>query len=167
MAVAGVKKVHVFGANAILPWLAEEKHPIPLAGFVPSRELEVSVGDEKLDTLIDRAIGELSAFDETFSVYADGVGPASFQAPVQWQRRARVRHEPASGVEIVVPHPHDLIFSKLSAGRPKDFEFAQALAPCFPMPEAVQQQLLQELGAAHPTLIKNLEENLQRWQAIL
>ncbi|MGH7494774.1 MAG: hypothetical protein ACREOO_20575 [bacterium] len=166
-AVAGVKKVHVFGANAILPWLAEEKHPIPLPGFVPSRELDVSVGDDKLDTLIDGAIGELSAFDETFAVYAHGLGLSSFQAPVHWQTRARVRQEPVSGVEIIVPHPYDLIFSKLAAGRAKDFEFANALVPYFPVPAAVQQQLLEEFGAAHPTLIKNLQDNFQRWREIL
>ena len=125
------------------------------------------MGDEKLDTLIDGAIGELSAFDETFSVYALGVNLTSFQAPRHWQGRARVRQEPASGVEIIVPHPHDLIISKLAAGRPKDFEFARALTPYFQMPEAVQQQLMEEFAAAHPNIANNLQANLQRWRALL
>lgn len=29
-AVADVKKIYVFGANAIIPWLAETGHSIPL-----------------------------------------------------------------------------------------------------------------------------------------
>ena len=166
-AVAGVKKVYVFGANAVLPWLQEERHPIPLPNVTPSRELEVSVGDDRLDTLIDGANGELSAFDETFSVYAHGVGLASFHAPMHWQHRARVRQEPTSGVEIIVPHPHDLIFSKLVAGRPKDFEFATALAPVFPIAELVQLELVKEFEAAHPEHVQSLSENLLRWQAHL
>jgi hypothetical protein len=65
--------------------------------------LDVSVGDDKLDTLIDGAIGELSAFDETFSVYAHRDGLVSFQTPVHWQKRARVRQGPANRVEIIFP----------------------------------------------------------------
>ena len=166
-AVAGVQKVFAFGANAILPWLAENRHPIPLPNFVPSRELDVSVDDEKLDALIDGAIGELSAFDETFSVYAHGLSLASFQAPAHWQQRAHVRSEPASGVEIIVPHPHDLMIAKLAAGRPKDFEFACATAWYFPLSEAAQQKLMTEFEAAYPNLAKNLRENFQRWQILL
>ncbi|MGH7601241.1 MAG: hypothetical protein ACREOI_33200, partial [bacterium] len=132
-AVAGVQQVYVFGANAIIPWLAQVQHTIPLPNFVPSRELDISAGDEKLDTLIDGSIGELSSFDQTFSVYAHGVNLAAFQAPANWRQRTGKRIEPVSGIEIIVPHPHDLIISKLSVGRPKDFDFAVSVARLFPM----------------------------------
>ena len=92
-AIASVQKVYVFGANAIIPWLANSGLPIPLPEFEPSRELDISVGDEKLDTLIDGAIGELSAFDETFFVYAHGVSLSVFQAPRNWLERAGKRTE--------------------------------------------------------------------------
>ncbi|MGH7457328.1 MAG: hypothetical protein ACRENG_38615 [bacterium] len=69
-AVAGVKKIYVFGANAIIPWLARFGYSIPLSDLESSRDVDVTVGDAKLDLLIDGAIGELSSFDQTFSVYA-------------------------------------------------------------------------------------------------
>jgi hypothetical protein len=163
-AVAGVKKIHVFGANAIIPWLVESGHPIPLLDFVPSRELDVSVGDEKLNTLIDGAIGEFSVFDETFSVYAHGVSLLNFQAPVNWQQRVGRRIEPVSGVEIIAPHPHDLIISKLIAGRPKDFDFAVSVARLFPMPDNVLNDLVEEFRAMHPQAEAALRANIQIWK---
>jgi hypothetical protein len=163
-AVAGVKKVYVFGANAIIPWLAQAQHAIPLPDFVPSRELDVSVGDEKLDTLIDGSIGELSSFDQTFSVYAHGVNLAAFQAPANWRQRTGKRIEPVSGVEIIAPHPHDLIISKLSAGRPKDFDFAVSVARLFPMPENVLNDLVDEFRAVHPQAEAALRANVEIWR---
>jgi hypothetical protein len=163
-AVADVKKIYVFGANAIIPWLAQTGHPIPLPDFTPSRELDVSVGDEKMDTLIDGAIGELSAFDQTFSIYAHGVELATFQAPANWQRRTEKRIEPTSGVEIIVPHPHDLIISKLAVGRPKDFEFAVSAAKLFPIADNVLNDLVDEFRAAHPQAEAALRANVEIWQ---
>jgi hypothetical protein len=166
-AVAGVKKVYAFGANAIIPWLAQSKHPIPLPGLTPSREIDISAGDEKLDTLIDGAIGELSAFDDTFSVYAHGVSLGAFKAPVNWRQRAGSRIEPVSGTEIVVPHPHDLIVSKLAAGRPKDFEFAVAAAKLFPITDNEVEQLVQEFRQAYPEMEKQLRMNFETWKRLM
>jgi len=163
-AVAGIKKVYVFGANAIIPWLAQAGHSIPLPDFVPSRELDISVGDEKMDTLIDGSIGELSVFDQTFSVYAHGVSLSAFQAPANWQKRAAQRTEPVSGVEIIVPHPHDLIISKLAVGRPKDFAFAVAVARLFPMADAELKNLIGEFRAVHPQAEAALRANVEIWQ---
>ena len=160
-AVADVKKIYVFGANAIIPWLAQSGHPIPLPDFTPSRELDVSVGDEKMDTLIDGAIGELSAFDQTFAVYAHGVDLASFQAPANWRQRTGKRTEPMSSVEIIVPHPHDLIISKLAAGRPKDFDFAVSVARLFPITDSVLNDLMDEFRVAYPQAEVALRANVE------
>jgi hypothetical protein len=163
-AVAGVQQVYVFGANAVIPWLAQAQHAIPLPDFVPSRELDVSVGDERLDTLIDGSIGELSSFDQAFSVYAHGVNLAAFQAPANWRQRTGKRTEPVSGVEIIVPHPHDLIISKLNAGRPKDFDFAVSVARLFPMTDDVLNDLMEEFRAAHPQAEAALRANVEIWR---
>jgi len=163
-AVAGIKKVYVFGANAIIPWLAPAGHSIPLPDFVPSRELDISVGDEKMDTLIDGSIGELSVFDQTFSVYAHGVSLSAFQAPANWQKRAGKRTEPVNQVEIIVPHPHDLIVSKLAVGRPKDFAFAAVAARLFPMTDVELNNLIDEFRAAHPQADAVLRANIEIWQ---
>ncbi len=76
--VADVKRIYAFGANAIIPWLAQLGHPIPLPNLEPSRDVDVTTGDAKLDLLIDGAIGEMSLFDRTFSVYAHSVDFALF-----------------------------------------------------------------------------------------
>lgn len=166
-AIANVKKVYVFGAKAIILWLANAGHPIPLPGFLPSRELDISAGDDKLDTLIDDAIGELSYFDETFSVYAHGVGLSTFQAPSNWLKRAGKRTEPAIGIEIIVPHPHDLIISKLVAGRPKDFDFATLVHKLYPMSKEEIENLLAEFQQAYPSSFSALQKHLEMWQSSL
>lgn len=163
-AIANVSQVYVFGANAILPWLAAAGHPIPLPAFNPSRELDLSVGNDALDTLIDGAIGELSSFDQTFSVYAHGVSLSSFQAPINWQSRMARRTEPVRGVEIMTPHPHDLMLAKLVAGRPKDFEFARRVAVLFPVTEEEIERLVEEFRQAHPQTVRQLLQNLETWR---
>lgn len=163
-AVAGTQKVYVFGANAIIPWLVQAGHSIPLSGFVPSRELDLSVGDEKMDTLIDGSIGELSVFDQTFAVYAHGVSLSAFQAPANWQKRAGKRTEPVHQIEIIAPHPHDLIISKLAIGRPKDFDFAVVVARLFPMTDAELNNLLDEFRAVHSQAVAALHANVEIWK---
>jgi hypothetical protein len=162
--VAGVRKIYAFGANSIIPWLAQAGHVIPLSNLEPSRDVDVTTGDAKLDILIDGAIGELSPFDKTFAVYAHSVDFALFQAPVNWQQRTAKRTEPMSGVEIIVPHPHDLIISKLAAGRPKDFEFAVAVSSLFPITDYVLNNLIDEFRAVHPQAEAALRANVEIWQ---
>jgi hypothetical protein len=162
--VADVKRIYAFGANAIIPWLAQVSRSIPLPNLKPSRDVDVTTGDEKLDLLIDGTIGEMSLFDKTFSVYAHSVNFALFQAPANWRQRTGKRIEPASGVEIIVPHPHDLIISKLSAGRPKDLDFAVSVARLFPMPDDVLNDLVEEFHAAHAQAEAALRANVEIWR---
>ncbi len=84
-AVAGVKKIYVFGANVIIPWLARAGYPIPLSDLESSRDVDVTTGNAKLDTLIDGAIRELSLSDKPFFVYAHSVDFALFQTSANWQ----------------------------------------------------------------------------------
>jgi hypothetical protein len=164
-AVAGVKRVYVFGDTAIIPWQAQSGRSIHLPDFAPSREVDISAGDEKLDTLIDGSIGELSAFDETFAVYAHGVSLDAFKAPANWQQRTASRTEPVSGTEIIVPHPHDLIFSKLVAGRPKDFDFVVAAVKLFPITDVELDRFVQEFRQAYPEEEMRLRGNIETWKS--
>jgi len=163
-AIAGVKKIYAFGANAIIPWLAQFGFPIPLSDLESSRDVDVTVGDADLDLRIDGAIGEFSLFDQTFSVYAHSVDFALFQAPMNWQQREGKRMEPTSGVEIIAPHPHDLIISKLAVGRPKDFAFAVVVARLFPMTDIELYNLIDEFRNAHPQAEAALRGNVEIWQ---
>lgn len=164
-AVADMKRVFTFGDSAIIPWLAQSGRSISLPDFTPSREVDISVGEENLDALIDGSIGELSAFDETFSVYAHGVSLEAFQAPVNWQQRAGSRTEPVSGVEIIVPHPHDLIISKLAAGRPKDFDFAISAAKFFPLSDIELDRLMKEFEEKYSAAANTFRGQVEDWKS--
>jgi hypothetical protein len=119
--IANVREVTVFGASAIVPWIARDR---PSAPFWHSRELDIDPGGDKLATLVDGSIGEGSYFAETFGVYAHGVTLEVFTAPSDWSSRAETFIEPVAEVRIRTPHPLDLTVSKLTRGDPKDWAFA-------------------------------------------
>lgn len=77
--------------------------------------------------LIDGSIGELSPFHDTFGYYAQGVPPGTAILPDGWEARAVVVSGPGTrGARGLCPEPHDLVVSKLLAGRDKDLAFARA-----------------------------------------
>jgi len=74
--------------------------------------------------LVDGAIGELSAFHETFGYYAHGVGPHTATLPREWESRlVRVEGPGTAGAVGLCLDPHDLAISKLIAGREKDLYY--------------------------------------------
>lgn len=81
--------------------------------------------DAKSDE-VDGSIGELSAFHETFGYYAQGVSVTTAVLPEGWRERC-VPFDDADPSGPVCIELHDLVVSKLVAGRPKDLEFATAL----------------------------------------
>jgi hypothetical protein len=107
---------------------------------------------------------EFMFFDETFSVYAHSVDFALFQAPANWQQRTGKRTKPVSGVEVIVPHPHDLVISKLNVGRPKDFDFAVSVARLLPMTDGVLNEPVDEFRAVHPQAEPALRANFEIWR---
>lgn len=77
--------------------------------------------------LIDGSIGEGSMFHETFGYYAQGVAPETAVLPAGWQGRViAVRGPGTRGATGLCLEIHDLVVSKLVAGREKDLEFAAA-----------------------------------------
>jgi hypothetical protein len=79
---------------------------------------------------IDGALGDGSDFHEQFGFYGHGVGPETPRAPAGWlDRSKRVVFAPYGGWKNeAVGHfmeAHDLVLSKLVAGRPKDFEYTE------------------------------------------
>jgi hypothetical protein len=79
---------------------------------------------------IDGALGDGSPFHRQFGYYAHGVGPETAKAPAGWERRLvrldipprlRSPQRPvARCLEI-----HDLVLSKLVAGRDRDIDYAR------------------------------------------
>jgi hypothetical protein len=79
---------------------------------------------------VDGAIGDGSQFHRTFGYYAHGVGPETAKLPRGWEdRRMRVEVPPRRGSKrkpvAYCPEIHDLVLSKLAAGRERDIDYAR------------------------------------------
>lgn len=116
----------------------------------------------ELADLIDGTLGELSPFHETFGYYAHGVGETTATLPAGWQDRlVAVKSEGTRGATGWCLEVHDLVVSKLVAGREKDLDFAR---------EAFRHQLVKKKvlgdrldGTTLPTEVRELvEERLRR-----
>jgi hypothetical protein len=83
--------------------------------------------DERKSDAVDGAIGEDSRFHETFGVYGQGVSIRTATLPSGWRGRVLAFDDPeAGGSRAACLDAHDLVVSKLVAGREKDPEFARA-----------------------------------------
>lgn len=126
--IVGERDVIVFGSQAILGSFDDRSLPDEAIGSI---EADVCFRDDPSDEksdLVDGAIGELSPFHDSFGIYAQGVSITTAVLPPGWERRLVPLETPGSepGRGLCL-EPHDLMASKLAAGRPKDFEFVAAL----------------------------------------
>lgn len=77
---------------------------------------------------VDGAIGELSPFHHEYGYYAHGVAPETATLPDGWEQRlVELQVNDQQGTIGLCLEKHDLAFSKLVAGREKDFEFIREL----------------------------------------
>ena len=117
----------VIGSQSILGTYSEDQLP---DAAVASIEVDIAFFDdpsyEKAD-LVDAVLGEMSPFHEDHGFYGQGVEITTATLPPGWEDRV-------VQTQIVgVPRPvsfvehHDLVISKLVAGREKDLAFASAL----------------------------------------
>lgn len=126
--IAGDPDVLVIGSQAVLGAIPEERLP-PAA--TASIEVDVAFFDDPDDRKadqVDGAIGELSAFHETFGYYAQGVSVSTAVLPAGWRDRlVLVETSSTAPGRGYLLEPHDCVVSKLVAGREKDYAFADAL----------------------------------------
>ncbi|WP_131745870.1 DUF6036 family nucleotidyltransferase [Frankia sp. Cppng1_Ct_nod] len=154
--IAQDPEILVIGSQSVLAAISEDRLPVEATA---SMEVDIAffddVDDAKAD-LVDGAIGELSPFHETFGYYAQGVSVSTAVLPKGWRDRVIVIETastaPGRGYCL---DPHDCVVSKLIAGRPKDFAFADAL---------VQERLVDpailfdrvETTDAHPAVVQRI-----------
>jgi len=115
--ITGDREIIIVGSQAIHGSL----HNIPDSAQV-SFEADMYPRNmpEKYE-LIEALLGEESNFHNTYSYYAQGVGPETAVLPSDWETRAvsiqNASTNHASGICIGL---HDLVLSKYAAGREKD-----------------------------------------------
>jgi len=117
--------VYIVGSAAILAALPDP----PAGSLTATRDVDVIPpgDDEQLADRISFVLGEASDFDIEHGYYAQGVSlrTPTF-APADWPSRTLpVRVAEYTGWCM---EPHDLVLSKLGAGREKDLDFARDLA---------------------------------------
>lgn len=126
--IAGDNEVLVVGSQAILGSHDEDDLP---AAATASMEADIAFLDDldraKADQ-VEGGIGEFSLFHEEFGYYAEGIHIDTVVLPTGWRERLlRPELTDAKPAHAAFLEPHDLVASKLAAGRPKDLDFASAL----------------------------------------
>lgn len=113
--------------------------------------------------LIDGTIGELSPFHNTFGYYAHGISEKSATLPRGWrQRLVPIRNANPLDATGWCLELHDLVISKLVAGRPKDLEFAQVVNRYRRLRIAVLAKRLRETDLADERLRETVAGRIQR-----
>ncbi len=111
-AITGETLFVVVGSQAILAQFGNAP-----SALLRSQELDIYPKNRPdLADLIDGSIGR----------DADGVGPETAKLPDDWETRAlHVKNAATGNATAICPNVHDLIVSKLIAGRPKDLEWIE------------------------------------------
>lgn len=93
-----------------------------------SYEADIMIPEhEEKAELIEAVIGELSSFHDTFGYYVQAVDSTTATLPDGWQERLiPVCNENTNGITGHCLEIHDLIISKIHAGREKDLDFFHA-----------------------------------------
>jgi len=137
--IAEVKNLIILGSQSILgqfpvvpQTLLETKSIDVLIPKLLYRSMEVDLlvpNDLAKTELLEACLGELSLFHETYGYYVQGVDYQTATLPAGWQ--GRFIDLCNSNTHWITGHCleiHDLILSKLVAGREKDLEFFHACA---------------------------------------
>jgi len=139
--IAKVRRIIVLGSQSILGQFPDLSESLPesnhreIALTTQSRDIlfrsieaDIMVPDSEEKTeMIEAAIGELSAFHNTFGYYAQGVDRTTSKLPEGWENGlVEICNDNTNGISGLCLEIHDLIISKLYAGRKRDIEFFHA-----------------------------------------
>ena len=118
------REIVVIGSQAVLGQFPDA--PEALLTSIEADVFPRHAPDKSL--LIDGAIGELSAFHQSFGYYAHGVDETTATLPSGWMDRlVPIHNDNTAGATGWCLDVHDLAISKLVAGREKDLAFLRVL----------------------------------------
>ena len=149
----GAKRFFIIGSQSILG-----AYPDAPKSLTASFEVDLAFSDYQLAIEVDGSLGELSPFHDTHGYFGHGVTEDAAILPKDWKSRKKIiAHPELHDVEITFLHPHDAVYSKLAAGREKDFEWAKEI---FRLRLANQGQVAQLITQCDdPDLREKLERN--------
>ena len=115
------KEFILFGSQSVFS--VTDNPPVEV---LMSRECDVWLQDEPaVQELLKRELGASSAFEKARGFYLDPLPPDLPFVPTGWE--ARLVELMIGDIRLRCLEIHDLIVSKLSAGRLKDYEFIAAV----------------------------------------
>ena len=118
----------VIGSQAILGTHDEAELPPDAYGSIEADLAFFDDPDELKSDKVDGAIGEGSDFHEMFGIYGQGVSVTTAVLPAGWTTRlVAYDRDDAEPSEARCLDAHDLVVSKLVAGRDRDLLFAWVL----------------------------------------
>jgi hypothetical protein len=117
----------VIGSQSILGSFSEDELPNEATRSIEADVAFFDDPDEAKADAVDGGIGEASLFHESYGIYGQGVGISTARLPSGWRDRLVPFDDPEASPTARCLDPHDLVVSKLVAGRQKDYEFARAL----------------------------------------
>lgn len=165
--VLGVRRVLVVGSQAV--WGSLDADTLPpdatLSAEADIRAVDI-VGDPAEMAMRLGAIGQGSHFEETYGYYVDGVEPVTTTLPTGWEGRVRewvVGQDDHGPLTALFPEIHDLCVSKLTAGRPKDHRFVDALVRAGHVDRQTLHDAVQRTTSWRP----GEEQRAQQWLARL
>jgi hypothetical protein len=121
--ITGEREFVVIGSQAL-----HGTFPNLVDKLITSHECDIYIPNAPEKTDLLNSIGMLTPFAKTYGYYADPVDPETAKLPKTWpRRRISISSRNTNGATYYCPSPEDLAFSKLAAGREKDFRFVQAL----------------------------------------
>jgi hypothetical protein len=126
--ITGDPRILVIGSQSILGSFSEDDLPSDVTMSIEADVAFFDDPDEAKSDKVDGGIGENSMFHETYGVYGQGVGLSTATLPSGWQDRlVPFVDTEADPSEASCLDPHDLVVSKLVAGREKDYRFTRVL----------------------------------------
>ena len=126
--ITGEDNIVIIGSQAILAGFPNTTLPEILTQSIEADVFYLNEKNQSLSDLIDGTIGELSAFQDTFGIYAHGVGKETAVLPPGWEERLiKLSNNNTSGYTGLCLDPYDICVSKLIAYRKKDIEYVKAL----------------------------------------
>lgn len=153
------REVLVIGSQAILGSYSDDVLPVEATRSIEADVAFLDDPDESRSDAVDGAIGEESMFHREFGIYGQGVGLETAVLPEGWRERL-VRLGPLDerGSVAWCLDPHDLVVSKLVAGREKDHDFATALVRA----GLVEMQVLRE-RAGTLSVLEGQQRRILAW----
>jgi len=134
--LVGDGEIVVFGSAALALWLSDAP---------ATRDVDLWCEPSEKGEVVTALMGELSSYHERHGAFVEVWAPETFAAPQGWRERARIESLPdLPGVRLVVPHPHDVLVSKLERFEEKDREQAERILAELPMTSRELDALLAE-----------------------